>query len=181
MSSYLLSCDCGKTVPVEMGQAGGQVTCTCGSRVDVPPLRQLRHLPRSTPAEERPTGSTWGVRQGVVAASLIVAAALLLWSTWVWAHEPTIPKFDPAERAEIVERQIKTPVGAWQAWIDFYRPMAERGIPLFQVANATQIEDRIVHAKFLRWMLWAFAGICGVVALSAVFWPKPVPVKSGRQ
>ncbi len=180
MSSYLLRCDCGKTVPVEIGQAGGQVTCDCGTRLDVPPLRQLRHLPRSTPAEEQRHSGAWGLRQGVLAASLILAAALLAWGAWVWSKEPVIPEFDPAARLQVVERQIKTPVGAWTGWIEFYRPMAEHGIPVFRIGNAAAIEAAIAQARFLRWMLWALGAVFALIAACVAFWPKPVPVKTRR-
>ena len=45
MTKYLLTCECGKTVTVDIGQAGEQVACQCGAKLDVPPLRKLRHLP----------------------------------------------------------------------------------------------------------------------------------------
>lgn len=165
---------------MEIGQAGGQVTCACGARLDVPPLRQLRHLPRSAPAEEQQTSGSWGVRQGILAASLIAAAGLFAWGAWVWSREPVIPEFDPAARMQAIERQIKTPAEAWNAWIEYYRPMAEHGIPVFRVGNAAQIELAIAHARFLRWMLWAFAAVFGVLAACAAFWPKRVPAKIGR-
>ena len=70
MSTYLLTCDCGKTVPVEIGQAGGQVTCSCGTQLDVPTLRKLRHLPAAATAEEPSRPATVGARgKGVIAAS----------------------------------------------------------------------------------------------------------------
>ena len=53
MTKYLLTCECGKTVPVEVGQAGEQVACQCGAKLDVPPLRKLRHLPVATETLER--------------------------------------------------------------------------------------------------------------------------------
>lgn len=180
MSSYLLTCNCGKTVPVDVGQAGGQVTCECGTRLDVPTLRQLRHLPRSTPAEERRQSSAWGLRQGIFAASLILAATLSAWGTWVWSKEPVIPEFNPADRMQAVEKQIKTPVGAWNGWVEFYRPMAEHGIPVFHISNAAAIEAAIAQARFFRWMLWALGAILAVIAACVAFWPKPMPMKKGR-
>lgn len=181
MSSYLLTCNCGKTVPVDIGQAGGQVACECGTQLDVPTLRQLRHLPRSTPAEERRQSSTWGTRQGILAASLILAAALLAWGTWVWSKEPVIPEFNPADRMQVVEKQIKTPVGAWNGWVEFYRPMAEHGIPIFRVREVALIEAAIAQARFFRWMLWALGAIFAVIAACVAFWPRPVPVETRRQ
>jgi hypothetical protein len=173
MSAYLLPCVCGKTVPVDVGQAGGQVQCSCGTRLDVPTLRQLRHLQRA-PTEDVQHAAAWGQRQGIVAASLIIALLLLGWSAWVWHNEPQQPKFDPATRRQAVEEQLKTPLGAWESWIGYYRPLAERGLPVFHVANAAQIESKRADARFLRYMLWAIAAVFAIVAGSAAFWPAPV-------
>jgi len=178
MSDYLLPCVCGKTVPVDVGQAGERVTCSCGTQLDVPTLRQLRHLPRATPAAEPRPAATWGPRQGIATATSIIVVVLLGWSAWIWWNEPVMPKFDPAERQKVVEEQIKTPLGAWDAWIDYYRPLAERGFPIFRVANQADIQQRIAHARFLRRMLWAIAAVFGFVTLCAIFWPRPQPVRS---
>jgi hypothetical protein len=176
MSSYLLPCPCGNTTPVDIGQAGGRVTCSCGAQLDVPPLRQLRHLPREIVLQGKKTAGNWGARQGIVAASLIIATVFLAWGSWIWWSEPVVPKFDPAARLQAVENQIKTPAGAWEAWIDYYRPMAENGIPVFRIGNAAFVETRIAHARFLRWMLWAVAGVMAIVAISGALWPQ-----SGRR
>ncbi len=45
---YLLPCSCGKSVPIEVSQAGQTVHCDCGATLDVPPLRHLRQLPTAT-------------------------------------------------------------------------------------------------------------------------------------
>lgn len=180
MSAYLLSCPCGETVPVDVGQAGGQVTCSCGTQLDVPPLRQLRHLPRATAPEEPRSRGTWGARQGIVATSLILAAALFLWSGYVWWKQPTIPKFDPASRLRAVEAHIATPAGAYEAWIEYYRPMAEHGIPIFRVANAADIEARMDSSRFLRWMLWVLVALFVIVALAVAYWPA-APQRTTRR
>jgi hypothetical protein len=52
---YLVACSCGKSLPVDSGLAGAQVTCACGQAVDVPPLRDLRKLPREAPPPESST------------------------------------------------------------------------------------------------------------------------------
>jgi hypothetical protein len=84
-----------------------------------------------------------------------------------------MPKFDPAARKQAVEEQLKTPLGAWESWVGYYRPLAERGLPVFHVANAAQIESKRADAQFLRYLLWALAAVFGIVAISAVFWPGP--------
>lgn len=43
-TSYLLPCTCGRNVNINVRQAGGTITCTCGAQLDVPALRQMRDL-----------------------------------------------------------------------------------------------------------------------------------------
>jgi hypothetical protein len=171
MSTYLLTCSCGKQVPVEVGQAGGKVTCRCGTQLDVPTLRQLRHLPQPK-VEEQSAESSWGTRQGIIAASAIVIVATLAWSLWSWKNDPAHAVFDPAQRMRVVEEQIKTPTGAWNAWIEFYKPMAEHGFPVFQASNIAKIEQDIAERKLLRRIFWTVAGVAAAVAVATVFWPE---------
>lgn len=42
---YLLSCSCGRTIPVGVSQAGSTVVCSCGKSLDVPTIRGLKALP----------------------------------------------------------------------------------------------------------------------------------------
>lgn len=171
MSAYLLTCSCGKTVPVDLGQAGGQVSCSCGTQLDVPTLRQLRHLPRAAEPENPRSRGVWGARQGIMTASLLAAAAFFAWSGYVWWTRPVMPKFDPAERMRRVESYIQTPAGAYQAWVEYYRPMAERGIPMFQVANLELVESAIIKTQYLLWTLWGITGLFILLALAAIYWP----------
>jgi hypothetical protein len=177
MSAYLLSCECGNNVTVEVGQAGGQVTCRCGKTLDVPALRQLRHLPQARVDEARPT-SNWGLRQGFVTACVIAVLGLLVAIGWNWWNAPTIPKFDPVHRQQIVEEQLKTPASAWQSWVGFYKPLAASGLRFFYRSDThTILETLEVRARH-RKMLWALTGIFAVAAAAGIFWPAAG--KTGR-
>ena len=44
MSSYLLPCSCGKSIPIDTSQAGQEVRCSCGQSQEVPTLRGIRQL-----------------------------------------------------------------------------------------------------------------------------------------
>ncbi len=75
---YLLTCRCGETVPVEPKHAGSQVECSCGVKLDVPSLLELRKLPRENVVEKRPH-SAWGLPQALtLAGGLILGASLVL-------------------------------------------------------------------------------------------------------
>ncbi len=49
---YLLSCSCGKTVPIETSQAGGNVLCECGLTLKIPSLLQIKKLPLAGSSEQ---------------------------------------------------------------------------------------------------------------------------------
>jgi hypothetical protein len=182
MSKYLVECNCGNKLPVDIGQAGGRVTCTCGNLVDVPPLRQLRHLPPAALEKERPTAS-WNARKGVITASLLLIGAIAVANAWSWFTQPKIPKFDPvAYERDVVEQRLNkmTPTQSWLWWVEYYRPMGERGFSNLELANRAQVENSISQRQSMRRTLWIVAAIGAAVALAAAFWPKPQQVTSRR-
>lgn len=80
---YLLSCPaCGTQTPVETGQAGQILHCSCGNALDVPTIRNLHKL--QPIVEEQSSAPQWTRRQGTVflggavAIIAIVAAACIL-------------------------------------------------------------------------------------------------------
>ena len=182
MSKYLLECTCGNKLPVEMGQAGGQITCSCGNLVDVPPLRKLRQLPPVETEVTCPT-STWSARKGVITASLLLAGALAIVNGWSWFTQPKVPVFDPAfYQHNVIEHRLKTmtPTQSWQWWIEYYKPMAERGFSSLEFANRGQIERIIAERQSLRRTLWIVAAIAVVIAAGAALWPKSQELTSRR-
>jgi hypothetical protein len=183
MSKYLLECSCGKKLPVELGQAGGKITCTCGNLVDVPPLRKLRHLPLDESKSARPAASTWSARKGVIAASLLLAGGLTAINAWSWFTQPVVPEFDAASyQRDVVEQRLKnlTPSQSWDLWVGYYKPMAERGFSKLERADRGQIERIIAERQSLRRTLWIVAAIAAGVAAAAALWPKSPEITSRR-
>jgi hypothetical protein len=181
MSKYLLTCDCGSTVPVEIGQAGGKVACpACGAALDVPTLRKLRHLPPAG-IETRPVPSSWGARQGVATAGLILAAILATVAAGSRYFEPTVPEFNPDARRQSVDRALETmtPVQGFQMWVDLYRPLAERGFAIIEDPHKPAIEQYIAKQRFFQKTLLIVAAISAAVAVAAALWPRPM--KTRRQ
>ena len=78
MAKYLLTCACGEDTVVEDAQAGGRTTCGCGKPIEIPTLRQLRHLPPA-PGDAVDQSQAWSVRQGIFSTAIIcgVFACLL--------------------------------------------------------------------------------------------------------
>jgi hypothetical protein len=181
MSKYLVECSCGNKLPVELGQAGGRITCTCGNLVDVPPLRKLRHLQADTTTVER-RKSTWSARKGVATACLILAGALTIANAWSWFTQPKVPEFDAAQYNQMVQSRLKqiTPVEGWNQWIGHYRPLAETGFAFLELMDRPRIERIIAERQSLRRTLWVVVGIAAAVAAAAVFWPKSPELTSRR-
>jgi hypothetical protein len=173
MTTYLVTCYCGKKLPVEIGQAGGQVVCDCGAAVSVPTLRQLRHLPRveSAPAEKAPT--TWGTRKGIAAAALIAAVVLAATAGWSRYREPVVPPF-PTDHVETVSAWLDTmkPVDGWNAWISEYHTLGAQGFREHHHPHAAAIESYIADKRFLQKVLVALAVVSGGIALAAAVWPN---------
>jgi hypothetical protein len=178
MSKYLVECRCGNQLPVDIGQAGGRVTCSCGNVVDVPPLRQLRHLPQDTTAVERPV-STWSPRKGLITASVLLVCIITIVNAISWFTQPTIPEFNADQYNQMVESRLKTltPVEGWNQWVGHYRTLGEHGFGRLELVNRAAVESVVAGRQSLRRTLWVVAAIAAAVALAAAFWPKSRPIE----
>jgi hypothetical protein len=141
--------------------------------MEVPPLRKLRHLPLATPVVDR-AESTWSVRHGIVAASLILATLPTLWALWSRLSEPRVEPFDPEIREQVVDRGLQnlTPAQAWQQWVEWFRPLAERGFGELEHPHEAEIARYVAKERFLQRTLLAITGVFGAVALAALLWPR---------
>jgi hypothetical protein len=166
MASYLLTCECGNSLKVDVGQAGGQVACSCGKRLDVPTLRNLRHLPQAK--DDAPqTAAAWNARKGATSIFLILAGLLAALALWSRVTEPKLPVFDPATQSQFVDKGLVklTPVQAWQVWTTEYRPLAERGFAVMDSREGPAIRARIARQRFLQTVMLIAAGVCAALAI----------------
>jgi len=80
-AQYFLPCSCGQKVRVEPAQAGGQVACACGAKLNVPTLRGLKQLEAAPPDEaavRRSAGRQWGpVRGAMFSIGILVTVVSL--------------------------------------------------------------------------------------------------------
>jgi hypothetical protein len=173
MSTYLLTCQCSRTIPVEAGQAGERVACECGAQHEVPTLRKLRHLPVAQSEADKPR-VTWSASKGFIAAGLIAAGLLVIAAAWTWWTEPAMPKFDPAGQLQAVDAELGriTPAQAWMRWVAFYQPLAKRGFSGAVYPHAAAMEQQIAQRRFLEKTLLGLAAVCAAIALIAAFWPS---------
>ncbi len=76
---HLLSCSCGRKIPVSRSQAGQEITCECGQLLQVPTLRGFAQLPLAE-SETLTAGSTdrrpWGGWRGTIMAVSVAVFAL---------------------------------------------------------------------------------------------------------
>ena len=158
-------------MPVEVRQAGQQVACTCGTKLDVPPFSQLRHLPMAPETDDH-THAAWSVRHGVITAALLMAISLAGIGGYCWYTGPSLPKFDPASRMHVVENGIAelSPAAGWKIWVNSYLPLTRQGIQEFPLQNENAIRQQIARRKFIAMMLFIPAGIFFAAAMIAVMW-----------
>ncbi len=136
----LLACNCGRTVPVEPRQAGGESTCACGAKLLIPPLRQLRDLPEEAAAGEK-AGVSWGIAQGITSLLVVAAVLLALVAGYFRVTEPAKPapfnfsNWQTDSKAGIAKL---TPEQLWQRWIDVYAPQIGSDFSVYK-----SVEDQI--------------------------------------
>jgi hypothetical protein len=169
MPSHLLSCaSCGKSLPVEVGQAGGQVQCPCGARVDVPALRQLRQLPEaSAAADER---RRWSAGQGVLATCLVLVGLFVIVAGWSRWSEPAVQQFDPAKHNREMEQAVDelTPVQGWSVWVTSLQPLGDTGFFELDTGPPAAVKEQIARARFFQatMLVLAAVSVAGVVLVA---------------
>ncbi len=149
MKKYLLKCSCGATVPVGVGQAGGQAACSsCQATLPVPKLRELTRLPLA-PAAAADARRGWGLFQGMLLAGGLVA--LLSWGAAGWLGRTVASPVDPEAIRQNVAQQTDAQI--YEAW--------KKHFSVTTVSRPQMvIEKRFEQQTFLRrGMALALAGL----------------------
>ena len=78
---YVLTCECGSQHEILERNAGETISCECGKQVDIPTLRQIRHLPLAADdhrTESTPSGwSFWhGIAFALAVPTLVIALGI---------------------------------------------------------------------------------------------------------
>jgi len=168
MAKYLLTCACGENVVVENAQAGGRTTCRCGKTIEIPTLRNLRHLPPA-PADAATRSPAWSVRKGVFSAAIICAVFAATVGGYFWWTVPQPQEFDPVDQAQYVDQQlaVMTPLDGWKLWIASYRDLGRDGFAEYQPQNVSLIlQAQQRHRLFYipAFTIAILALICALVA-----------------
>lgn len=93
---YLLTCRCGRSVPVESNQAGLSVSCACGETIDVPSFRELSSTARVIATGTLKSASLqtqWGPREATIFLGLVLVATAVGIGVYLFFTRPTPPRF----------------------------------------------------------------------------------------
>jgi hypothetical protein len=140
---YLLACpSCGTKNPVETGQAGQSIRCSCGNTIEVPSIRAMRSL--EAQGEEVPTAPRWSTRQGLIFLGLaITAAALVVGASVLIARPAVIEESDLAVKVDddAIRREVQalSPTDAFirydvfasQIPLDFADHLKKKEVPTY--------------------------------------------------
>lgn len=125
---YLLPCPaCNSRLPVETGQAGQTIRCSCGNSVEVPSIRRLRALEQI--ADERPAAPTWTKRKGLLFLGASMSTGALVAAAAVLALRPTLGD-DGGFKINVNEEAIRSEVAALPPLESIQRfQMADAALP----------------------------------------------------
>ena len=166
---YLLSCECGETIPVEVSQSGEIVTCACGRSVTVPSMREVRQLPTAGP--EAPDRSVktrqWhpiqGALFGIGATMLVVAGGFAI---IIQGYRVQLDREEPPELRQQLEEHVseirRAPVDVvYEHWI------VNKSLPLKKERPFQHIVMQLLYDNF-GWRVAIFFTAAAIGAIMVV-------------
>jgi hypothetical protein len=92
-----------------------------------------------------------------------------------------VEPFDASVHQQAVDRYLETitPAEGWRRWVEWYRPLAERGFTEMQHPHAAHIELYVAEQRFLQMTLLAVGGVFVAVAVIAAVWPREKTRRQG--
>ncbi len=167
---YLLTCDCGQQLTIQVRQAGETRTCACGRVVEIPTLRDIRQLPFAPDSVATPARvGSWSLAHGVAFALAIPVFLICLGLIGHAVYQrhtlskipiPTLMdvlKYSPDDinRADIDSLTLE------QTWTTVWKPLRDAEL-------SRQRPPNHVLGKELSRQLFTRIAIAGVVALLAL-------------
>ncbi|HUE70215.1 MAG TPA: hypothetical protein VMP01_04935 [Pirellulaceae bacterium] len=159
-TAYLLPCKCGHNCEVDAGQAGTQITCTCGQRLTVPSIRGLRQLETVSTPDGQQQSPPWSPTRGAIfSLGLFVAAAGVFFSVYhgYWFYITTRYE-DPAAIQLGTEHQHIDHLSLVDS-VQLFRQEASEGLGDPNPPAWTAIDKK--HESSRRW------GIIGMIVAGA--------------
>lgn len=124
MVQYLLPCQCGRKIPVDSTKAGRSIECECGATLEVPTLGGMKKLEKIAQDHRDSSANTWGPRQRVLLAGVLICLTGLGIAGFFGATRPLPPPHDL--RIERIPEHVNnlTLMQTLQLW-----GALERGLP----------------------------------------------------
>ena len=169
-AKFLLPCRCGRSVVIDMNQAGQQVTCQCGVSQEVPALRGIRKLAPADGVESQPAHSerpAWSQLQGVLFGNGAFIALLgLSVAVYITLHIREIDVPPPAQDipAEVDRQFAQVEV---DTLYERYKEVRAEGIGPYP--SAYLIRKETVGFFFLFSMIAVGVAVTGVVVAASSF------------
>ncbi len=169
---YLLPCDCGERVVIELGQAGQRVACVCGKELTVPTMRGIKVL--ETAPDEAPVPSrdgNWNATRGAVFAIGLTLSVIAFGIAGYYVFQRSRLETQEYEwdRPDLANQQIDdmNDLQTYYLWMNYYTGgLGEQFPPDF-------VRAKKQAAEFLA--IAGVAGVCGslglALAAAAVFAP----------
>ena len=179
MPRYLLSCSCGKTIPIDTIQAGQEVSCECGQSLEVPTLREIRQLPelKQVVSQQQRMKKPWsGSRTSTFAAGLVVAAmalaAVIMCRGRIADKVKQLPSkeamksYEEAMSSEIIGNL--TPEQAYQQFVDWKElGLGEQMERQFEVEH-----EQLDRLRLINWVFVILGGVGLAITAAAMLWPR---------
>ena len=166
MPTYLLTCECGLDMPVQVAQAGDQLTCSCGARITVPNLRDVKQLPLADDQLAKPKGE-WNATGGsIFALAIVFIAAGLTVATYNYSVGKQLITTDTTDAANEYGNIVIDQMPPFES-IEIFAIIVGRGL------GEQQTVDFLVEQKKQRaFYNWAKGGLLlSAIGLLLVFVP----------
>ncbi|NLF06481.1 MAG: hypothetical protein GX594_00660 [Pirellulaceae bacterium] len=154
-NKYLLPCRCGEKLSIELRQAGEEVVCRCGARMQVPTMLEIRALEPAAAADETSArgAASWGWRQQLRLLGVFLMLSGIFAGGWLFLTRPiAIADVMPPEVLQHSAKKL-TPAQTWTEW-----QRAKLGLDRRQ-------DTRYIAAR-TRYHIWI--SVSGVLALGGV-------------
>lgn len=166
---FLLPCECGQAIPIEVSQAGQEVTCSCGRSMSVPSMRAIRQLEpaktnTSAPAEKAAwnpvKGFIFGFGALLIVGGLITAGHSYFVYSRVADYKPSNAELD----LQLEQIDKLTADHLWEFWkVNLEHPLEPAGTSPFAIIQGMA---RDKQQQIYGGLIAAMVGlVCAVIPL----------------
>lgn len=176
-SQFLLPCNCGQSVPVQLSQAGQTITCTCGRALVVPTMRGIQQL---KPAKDIPspahTGASWNPTRGAlfgVGACLLLLG--LITAAFNYPRYRQFSAFQPSDEY-LQESLAFIEKSSPEELLDVWHMVTEHGLGDYESSPFSNARMAARHFRNLT-VAGVVAAVCGIFVVGI---PILLPARRAR-